>query len=56
MNSELLTINDLCKELSIGKNTAYKLIKDKKIKSAKIGNKFLISRKNLNTYIETLMK
>ena len=56
MNSELLTIKDLCQELGIGKNTAYKLIQDKKIKSAKIGNKFLISRKNLNHYIENLMK
>lgn len=56
MNTELLTINDLCKELDIGKNTACKLIRDKKIKSAKIGNKFLITRKNLNQYIESLME
>ena len=36
MNKDLLTVEDVCKELGIGKNTAYGLIKDKKIKSAKI--------------------
>lgn len=56
MNANLLTIEDLCHELGIGKTTAYKLIKDKKIKAAKVGNKLLISKKNLETYISHLMK
>lgn len=56
MNANLLTIQDLCQELGIGKTTAYKLIKDKKIKATKIGNKLLISRQSLEAYIAQLMK
>lgn len=56
MNANLLTIEDLCKELGIGKTTAYNLIKNKKIKATKVGNKFLISRQNLDSYIIQLMK
>ena len=33
MNENLLTIDDICHELGIGKSTAYKLLKSKKIKS-----------------------
>ena len=51
MNKDLLTIEDVCKELGIGKNTAYALIKDKKIKSAKVGKRHLIHRAELQKYI-----
>lgn len=51
MNQNLLTINDLCAELGIGKTTAYKLIKNKKIKSGKIGAKIVVHRNELNRYI-----
>lgn len=30
MNQNLLTIDDLCRELGIGRSTAYKLLKKKK--------------------------
>ena len=33
MKENLLTVNDVCDELGIGKTTAYKLIKDKEIHS-----------------------
>jgi excisionase family DNA binding protein len=55
MNTELLTIDDLCHELGIGKNTAYKLIKSKKIKSAKIGRRLLIRRKDFTAYIDQMI-
>lgn len=51
MNENLLTIEDLCKELGIGKNTAYKLTQSQEIKSAKIGHRTLITRNALNEYI-----
>lgn len=56
MNANLLTIQDLCNELRIGKTTAYKLIKDKKIKATKVGNKLLISRKNFDAYLIQLIQ
>lgn len=55
MNKDLLTVNDICRELGIGKTTAYKLIKDKKIKSGRIGQKILVRRKDLETYISGVM-
>ncbi len=55
MNSELLTVEDLCNELAIGKNTAYNLLKSKKIKSAKIGHHLIIRRKDLEKYIDKMM-
>lgn len=55
MNKELLTVNDICHELGIGKTTAYKLIKTKKIKSGKIGQKILVRRKELEAYISRMI-
>ena len=51
MNKDLLTIEDICQELGIGKNTAYSLIRDQKIKSAKVGKRHLIHRAELQKYI-----
>ena len=51
MNKDFLTINDVCNELGIGKNTAYKLIKDKKIKAAKFGRRYLIHCDELKRHI-----
>lgn len=51
MNSNLLTISDLCRELGIGKNTAYSLIKSGQIRSGKIGSKIVIHRTELERYI-----
>ena len=52
MKENLLTVNDVCDELGIGKTTAYKLIKDKEIHSGKIGKKIIIRRSDLDDYIE----
>ncbi len=35
--NDLITIDELCDILSIGKNTAYRLLNDKKIKAFRIG-------------------
>lgn len=55
MNKDLLTVEDVCQELGIGKNTAYGLIKDKQIKSAKVGKRHLIHRAELQKYIDSTM-
>ena len=54
MNKDLLTINDLCDELGIGKNTGYNLLKSKVIKSKKVGKRYLVHRSQLDKYIETI--
>lgn len=51
MNQNLLTIEDICHELGIGKSTAYKLLKKKKIKSCKIGSRLVVRRDELERYI-----
>ena len=54
MNKDLLTVDDLCNELGIGKNTGYNLIKKNIIKSKKIGKRYLVHRSELGKYIEGL--
>ena len=49
--SDILTVEELCKVLRIGKNTAYKLLKSGEIKSVKIGNVYKIPKRYLKEYI-----
>ena len=49
--SDLVTIDELCEILSIGRNAAYTLLKDKKIKAFRIGRVWKISRMAVNEYI-----
>ena len=51
--NEVVTINDLQKMLSIGRNSAYKLLTENKIKYLKIGNKFLIPKSNVIEFISS---
>lgn len=55
MNEKLLTIEELCKELGIGRSKAYQLLKDKKIPSGKIGRRILIRRSDMEQYIDRIM-
>lgn len=49
---EMITIEDLCEMLSIGKNTAYSLLKSGKISGAfKIGRIWKIPREAVSQYI-----
>ena len=50
--NDVLSVNDLCKALQIGKNTAYKLIQEEKIKTLRIGKTHKIPKKNLIKYIK----
>ena len=55
MNDQLLTIKDLCRELAIGKNTAYELCRKKKINAIRLGRRFIIRKRDLDRYIDKMM-
>lgn len=52
MNNELISIDELCETLMIGKNLAYRLLTEKQIKAFKIGKKWKIPRSSVKSYIE----
>ena len=49
--NKLLTVNEVCQALSIGKTTGYKLLPEKSIPSGNIGNKILVRETDLQNYI-----
>ena len=53
MTTQLLTVEEICALLGIGKNTAYQLAKN--VKHVKIGRRLLVSEQDLNEYIEKNM-
>ena len=55
MNEKLLTIEELCKELGIGRSKAYQLLKDKQIPSGKIGRRILVRRSDVDRYIDRIL-
>lgn len=50
--NDILTVEELCEVLRIGKNTAYKLLKSGEIKSVKIGKIYKIPKKSVRKYLE----
>lgn len=48
---DILTINDICKILQIGKNSAYKLLKSNQIPNRLICNKYRVSKDKLIEYL-----
>ncbi len=49
--SDMISIDDLCEMLSIGKNTAYHLLKTNQIKAFKIGRIWKIPRESVSKYV-----
>lgn len=49
--SDILTVKELMDYLAVGKNTAYELLKSKKIKSIKIGRVYKIPKTEVQEYI-----
>ena len=41
---DVLTVDQVCDALSIGKNTVYQLLKENQIKHIKVGKKFLVPK------------
>lgn len=48
---DILSVNELCDILGIGKNTAYRLLKNKEIKSVRIGKVYKIPKKYVKEYV-----
>ena len=51
-NQVLITVEELCEVLMIGKNAAYQLLNSGKIKSFRIGRAWKIPRESLNNFIK----
>ena len=51
MDEKVLTIDELQDRLRIGRNQAYKLVTDKKIKAFRTGKRWKITETSLNEYI-----
>lgn len=49
--NDVLTVNEACNALSIGKNKLYQLLKSSTLKSIKIGKKYIIPKVYLIDYI-----
>lgn len=50
---DVLTVEDLCSALSLGKNKVYELLKSGAIKSIRIGNKYIIPKLYLIDFISS---
>ena len=50
-NKELITLDELCETLSIGRNAAYRLLNQNEIKAFRIGKKWKIPKKSVIDYI-----
>ena len=48
---DILTIEELCEILMIGRNAAYSLLKDQRIPAFRIGKTWKIPKKALESYI-----
>ncbi len=51
LSSSLITVEELCEELLIGKNLAYKLLVNGTIKGFRIGRIWKIPRQSINDFI-----
>ncbi|MBR5613845.1 MAG: helix-turn-helix domain-containing protein [Clostridia bacterium] len=49
---ELITIDELCEFLMIGRTTAYKLLQSHELKAFKIGKVWKISKASVEEYIK----
>ena len=52
----ILTLEELCEQLSIGKNAAYELLRSEKIKAFRIKRIWKIPQTSINEYIQTAIK
>ncbi len=52
----ILSLEELCEQLSIGKNAAYELLRSGKIKAFRINRIWKIPQTSVNEYIQTAIK
>lgn len=55
-SESLITVDELCEELMIGRNAAYSLLVSKQIKGFRIGRIWKIPRESINQYIREQSK
>lgn len=51
---DVLTVEEVCKALSMGKNTLYGLLQKGKIKSIKIGRKYFVPKVCLIDFVNSI--
>ncbi len=49
---DVINIKDLCEILNIGKNTAYKLLKNNDIPNCRLGKKYIIPKFGVIEYLK----
>ena len=53
---EVLSVDDVCKILNIGKNTAYKMLKNNEIPCMKMKRKYIIPKEGMKKFLESISK
>ena len=48
----VMTVDEVCRYLKIGRNSVYRLLKTGELKSKKIGARYVITSKNLEEFLE----
>ncbi|WP_081664817.1 helix-turn-helix domain-containing protein [Butyrivibrio sp. FCS006] len=51
MEAKLFTVEQLATALSIGKNSAYSLIRSGKIPAKKLGRKYYVKKENIDKFL-----
>ena len=51
MEAKLFTVEQLATTLSIGKNSAYSLIRSGKIPAKKLGRKYYVKKENIDKFL-----
>ena len=54
--NQIITLDDLCEQLMIGRNIAYKLLSSGKIKAFQIGRIWKIPQQSVDEYIASSCK
>lgn len=54
--SDIITIDELCEMLRIGRNKAYELLRSGKIKSFRCGRKWMISKQAVEEFVRSVRK
>ena len=56
MSQELMSIDDVQRELNVGRTTVYNLLDQGKLKSVKIGRYRRITKESFDAYVEELFE
>lgn len=51
---DILSVEDVCSVLGIGRNSVYKLLQDNEIASKRIRRKYIIPKASLTNYIDNI--